>query len=340
MVAADEGKYMRHIHAELFTDEFFGPLEPVEWRLLWIGLVIRIADDQGRMIDNPMMIKAQLFPFDGWITGEFIDKGLAAFTKHQKIIRYQAGAAVNGSGRKLIQIRNWWKYQKSAHWAARSHYPPPSKWIDRIRTHEGQTIIQTNWDHPGGYEKPTKPKVKHPANVGPALGQRNANASPTMAGYEDEDRRRDSEGEEDPSLPPTSPPIQAKDGRTDGTAPKANRTGSLDQLKPKQRKAAEAIGRVMRAASFRDDAKLDTLRVLVATRSSGRDPIVLTLGALASAYENDGARDPVGMAAYQLERGTVDLRYCDPKHWGCLPREVLSAAGIDDLLQYRLDHRA
>jgi hypothetical protein len=128
------------------------------YRVLWIGLLTNLADDQGRMPDNPMLIRSKLFPYDAQVTVKDIEKGLTLFANKHKIVRYHAGT--NGDGRELIQIVNWWRYQKSTQWAAKSQYPSPAKWADRIRTHVsggGSQPFTMNWDHAGGFTPSVKP---------------------------------------------------------------------------------------------------------------------------------------------------------------------------------------
>lgn len=145
---------MRNITGNIFADEFFGTLKPIH-RLLWLGLLINLADDQGRMIDNAALMRSLLFPYDALVSVKDVDKGLALFEAHHKIIRY--GVGTNGSSKHLIQISNWWKYQKSAQWATRSLYPAPQKWSDRIRVHEKGNVLTTeNWETAGGYIEATK----------------------------------------------------------------------------------------------------------------------------------------------------------------------------------------
>lgn len=146
---------MRNISPDLFMDEFVGSLSMMQ-RWLWIGLLAKVADDQGRFVDNVMLIRSMLFPYDTDVTVKDIEKALTLFDAKHKITRYNIG--VNGSGKKLIQINNWWKFQKSAQWAGRSQYDAPPKWNDRIRAHEhGGGITLMNWDSAGGYEAATKP---------------------------------------------------------------------------------------------------------------------------------------------------------------------------------------
>lgn len=149
---------MRNITSHIFADEFFGALKPTH-RLLWLGMVIALADDQGRMTDNAALMRSLLFPYDNDVTIKDIEKGLAFFESKHKIARYAVGT--NGSSKRLIQIVNWWKYQKSAQWAARSIHPAPLNWMDRIRVHvKGGGIDTTGWENDGGYEGATKAQAK------------------------------------------------------------------------------------------------------------------------------------------------------------------------------------
>ena len=142
---------MRTVAPEIFSDEFFGLLSLTE-RILWMGLLLVCADDQGRMLDNSMLIRNQVFPFDGSqdVSREMVETGLCKFEHQQKIIRYAAGT--NGTGKKLIQISNWWRYQKSASWMAASRFPAPDEWLDRCRYHSGgNQIVEKNWKLAGGF---------------------------------------------------------------------------------------------------------------------------------------------------------------------------------------------
>lgn len=151
---------MRNITPETFTDEFFGSLTPMQ-RLLWLGLLLCMADDQGRMSDNPALFRSTIFPYDEDVSIKDVQKAIDLFVKQHKLHRYAAGS--NGSGKGLLQVVNWWRYQRSAQWAGRSQYPAPDNWVDRIRTHEaghGSKPVTLNWDKLGGFIEPTKPATK------------------------------------------------------------------------------------------------------------------------------------------------------------------------------------
>jgi hypothetical protein len=321
---------MRHISPEIFSDEFFGTLLP-EFRLLFIGLIACLPDDQGRLIDNAALICASIFPYDQQhMNTDSIERGLALFAKHKKIIRYCASN--NGSGRKLIQIANWWKYQSSAHWAARSKYPPPDKWIDRIRTHEGQQIITVNWDKSGGLLRGghhARMLLQRSSYVGRTKHQRSTSAGATQAidDVNDEDRGR---GRHRGSTRPPPNPLQE---RTAGGIIEKEKRIDFDQLKGKQREAAEQARKILIAASLRDSRKVNSLSAIVATRIGG-DPIAVVLGAFAAAYADETAQSKPAIAAYRIEHEQTDPQWQNPKAWRKLPAEILKAAGIHDIEAY------
>lgn len=311
---------MRNISPEIFTDEFFGQL-PMEYRLLWIGLLTSIADDQGRMLDNAALIKAQVFPYDPYVSIEIIEAGLTLYSEKHKIHRYVAGG--NGSGRRLIQVVNWWRYQKSTQWAARSIYPAPAKWVDRIRTHEhgsGQQPVTFNWDQPGGFVLSMKRLRSNYVVKALPLQIREDEVK-----EEEEVKRR----KKDKNLPTPLPPSSKSVGKAEGGRKVENVQELWKDLKPKQRKAAEHIAAILRSAGL-SGIKIETLIYQVAIRNLP-DPRAYTLAALASAYADPSANRKSSVAASRMERDMVDPAYQDPETWVKLPKNILKAAGIDDI---------
>jgi len=133
----------RMINGDTFEDEFFTTLSIFD-RLLWIGCITKLADDQGRFRDNVALIRSNLFPMDD-IPLNDIEKAIQLFSIDGRILRYEK------DGKKLIQIVNWWKHQKPR-WASASNYPAPDGWVDRYRYHgEGNKILESNWNSTGGY---------------------------------------------------------------------------------------------------------------------------------------------------------------------------------------------
>ena len=126
----------RMISSTTWRDEFIGSITFFE-RCLWIGLFSTCADDQGRLVDNPILIRGDIFPYDD-IPASDIETGIVKFEQEKKIQRYQV------KGKKYIQILRWWENQRPQ-WAARSKYPAPNCWIDRIRTRENGKYFIENW---------------------------------------------------------------------------------------------------------------------------------------------------------------------------------------------------
>ena len=133
----------RMINSDLFSDDVFMELNDIT-RLTWIGLIVMSADDQGRLQDNELLIKSQIFPMDNK-TPVKIKNSLDILEQNEMILRYQK------DGKKLIQIVNWWKHQ-SPSWASGSNYPAPDGWVDREKYHAtGNKVVTTNWDTKGGF---------------------------------------------------------------------------------------------------------------------------------------------------------------------------------------------
>ncbi len=133
----------RMISSDLFEDDFIGQLNYFE-RLLWIGLITAVADDQGRMMDNPALIRTRVFLYDT-VDDVTVERALSKIAAEGKIVRYVAG------NKHLVQIVNWWKYQTPS-WASPSKFPAPEGWMDRTKYHTaGNKVASLNWDKTGGY---------------------------------------------------------------------------------------------------------------------------------------------------------------------------------------------
>jgi len=139
------------INSGVWCDEKFLTFDDVT-RLVWFG-IITTADDQGRLQDNPLLIKAQLFPADRK-SASLISKSLDRLTDAGMITRYEK------DGKSLVQIVNWWEHQSPA-WASESDYPAPDNWIDRVKVHaKGGGIQKLNWELDGGYVESELPDTQ------------------------------------------------------------------------------------------------------------------------------------------------------------------------------------
>lgn len=134
----------RMIASDIWRDDFVCTLDYFQ-RLLWIGMVVTCADDQGRIQDRAGFVASDVFPGE-MLSHDVVEGALKSFEEMGKIVRYTAGKV------KLIQIVNWWSYQ-SPSWAAPSKYDAPAGWVDRVKVHTRDNKVQMiNWDRPGGFE--------------------------------------------------------------------------------------------------------------------------------------------------------------------------------------------
>lgn len=149
----------RMIASDIFEDEFYAGLTLLG-RELWVGLIVRDADDQGRLQDNCELMKSHIFPYDH-ISPDDLAPILCEFEKAGKILRYVF------NGKHLIQILNWWRYQTLT-WANASKYPAPPGWTDRIKMHQpgvANKVMTVNWDAKGGFDGATQATTQ-PATQG------------------------------------------------------------------------------------------------------------------------------------------------------------------------------
>jgi len=124
----------RAIKSAIWEDAWFGRLSPFEMAV-WIGLFSKCADDQGRLQDDPALIRSKLFPFQD-VTMKEIDAAMATFNGH--IIRYE-------KVERLAQLVRWFDNQPMQY-AVPSNFPPPDGWIDRYRTNYKGSYIVYNWN--------------------------------------------------------------------------------------------------------------------------------------------------------------------------------------------------
>lgn len=133
----------RMLNSEMFSDEVFIQLDDIT-RLIWVGLIVGVADDQGRLLDNPVIIKAKIFPADTKST-QRIQKSLKILENHGLIYRYTKNK------KNIIQIVNWWKHQTPS-WASPSTFEAPDGWVDREKYNAGDKKVTMNgWDTCGGF---------------------------------------------------------------------------------------------------------------------------------------------------------------------------------------------
>jgi len=140
----------RMVPAALFEDDFFISITAQE-RYIWLGLIIKVADDQGRLSDNPRLIKSSIFPGD-LINDSEIEKALIAFEKEKKILRYTSG------NKNLVQIIDWWKEYQGSKFIQISKFDPPPMWTDReiVNCTSAEALNRKNECEERKVIKPTK----------------------------------------------------------------------------------------------------------------------------------------------------------------------------------------
>jgi len=320
---------MRTIDPNIFTDDFIGT-QSMRLRILWMGLILSLADDQGRLVDNPALIRVTVFPYDTDITTKDIETDLRILAKAHKVVRYHAGS--NGDGKELIQIAKWWRYQIRAQWAKRSTYPAPLKWVDRVRCHTtGNVIDEENWKLEGGFMSKLPRRI--PTQLPSAQPSKQASRQARRED-EDEDEARGRGRQKD--LPtPLPPSTKTADKAAGGLAGKEKKSDDqFSALKPQEKKRARAMMPVLLSSGMKKE-KAITLLEVVATRSSIHgNGTAYSLAALASAYADDKAEKKPAVAAYRMEHDNVDPEFFNPSKWDVLPEDILKAAGIENLGSY------
>ncbi len=94
---------------------------PLEVRWTFVGLPTYM-DDAGRALDEPRLVKAELWPMDDRITPKRVDEFLTAIAESGPLCRYKV------SGQAYMHITSWREHQ-------RVNRPSPSR-IPPCPTHE------------------------------------------------------------------------------------------------------------------------------------------------------------------------------------------------------------
>lgn len=112
---------------------------------LFFALLWGYADDHGRGIDEPRLIKADCFPLDDDITPATIDGWLNLMAETGTVVRYEV------AGRRYFAIPGWSEHQKPQHPKGSSIPLPPGP-TPPDRTPEAAPVNGSN--RSGGPEKP------------------------------------------------------------------------------------------------------------------------------------------------------------------------------------------
>jgi hypothetical protein len=114
----------RLIYNTISTSERIASLG-VKGALLFTWLITH-CDSQGRMQGKPTIVKQQVVPFIEEITVEDVESCLKLMNDAKLIKLYK-----DDKGRLLIQVVDWWEWQKLRYLSA-SHYQAPKGWMDKL----------------------------------------------------------------------------------------------------------------------------------------------------------------------------------------------------------------
>ena len=132
----------RSIRPGFFANEVLGELPPL-MRLLFAG-TWTIADREGRLVDRPRKIKAEVLPYDKLN----VDKALDELAERGFIQRYEI------DDERYIQVTNWRKHQHPHPKEDVSHIPAPEGYADDSQVNPGPGPGLTPDPDPGLYSDP------------------------------------------------------------------------------------------------------------------------------------------------------------------------------------------
>jgi hypothetical protein len=120
----------RLIYNSISTSERVSSLG-VKGALLFTWLITH-CDTQGRIQGKPKVVKHLVVPLIDEITVEDVEEALELMEEQKLIQRYEDNTA-----RPLIQVVDWWEWQKGLRYKVASHYQAPDGWIDKITNRDG-----------------------------------------------------------------------------------------------------------------------------------------------------------------------------------------------------------
>ncbi|MFC2022825.1 hypothetical protein ACFLTL_01510 [Chloroflexota bacterium] len=119
----------RLIYNSISTSERVASLG-IKGALLYTWLITH-CDTQGRIPGKPRVIKHQVVPFIDEITVDDVAEALESMESDKLITLYE-----DSKGRSLIQIADWWDWQKGLRYSSPSHYEAPPGWEDRLTSRD------------------------------------------------------------------------------------------------------------------------------------------------------------------------------------------------------------
>ena len=108
------------LHTSLWQNEDFAKLSD-KAKILYIG-TITLADDEGRLKANSLLLRSQIFPLDPLVTVEEVRKWTNEIVRVKLVTHYEV------EGQHLIQHPNWTKFQTlRADRKKNSYFPSPDE---------------------------------------------------------------------------------------------------------------------------------------------------------------------------------------------------------------------
>lgn len=117
---------IRTVKPAFFRDLKVAQLSP-EARLTFIGLWTYV-DDEGRGLDEPRLLKADLWPLDEQVTLKVLEGHLQDLVRLGMLVRYET------SGKKVLSVVNWAKHQRINR-PQPSELPAPPEVTDSVNDH-------------------------------------------------------------------------------------------------------------------------------------------------------------------------------------------------------------
>lgn len=107
---------IRSVHPDICTSEVMAGL-PADLERTFVRLWTH-CDDEGRCVDNALLIKAAIYPLHEEVSADVLDDDLGSLSRAGLIVRYKV------DGRRYLAICSWEEYQHPQR-GRESKYPPP-----------------------------------------------------------------------------------------------------------------------------------------------------------------------------------------------------------------------
>jgi len=194
----------RSIRPGFFTNEELCSLPPLV-RLLFAGLWT-VADREGRLLDRPKKLKAELFPYDRTFS---VERGLELLAGLGLIFRYSS------DGLRCIFVMSWYKHQR----------PHPREDASKLPAPQGLPELKKAGPRPDPEPDPSRTSGAPPAR----LVASSSSSSLTHSVSRTPNPSADALGVCGETPPPrgkrangTNPRAQGSNARRQGTNPRAN----------------------------------------------------------------------------------------------------------------------